>query len=234
MFLEKSVIIEFNGLPATGKTTIANRLSSILKHEKILHQRSYVRRWWEKFGRTVFVDPCCSSLFYLLLRFANQIIPRKSRLTHIGGELYHYRTYRNFLREKKTPSVLIIDQGLIQSIISIAHLDVIEKTDVLARIFEYYKKKNICFIRVDCLVDEHIACERLTTRKKNSARLHNVSHSELYSAMRCQAENFTLVRGLFSHCCPDNPTIVLDETLAPEVNAELIFSKLIEYGVLTK
>ena len=102
MFLEKSVIIEFNGLPATGKTTIANHLSSILKHEKIFHQRSYVRRWWEKFGRTVFVDPCCSFLFYLLLRFANQIIPRKSRLTHIGGELYHYRTYRNFLREKNS------------------------------------------------------------------------------------------------------------------------------------
>lgn len=234
MFLKESVIIEFNGLPATGKTTIANHLTSILDQAGIQYRRSYLRHRWAKNGRTVFIEPTCIPLFHKLLRFARQIKPRHSRLTHIVGEMYHYRNYRDFFRDKRSVSALIIDQGIIQSIISIAHLDRIEQTDSLQQVFEYYKKKNIRFVRVDCLVNEETAYERIIHRPKNSARLYDQPHQGLLSAMKTQADNFRLVRQIFHECCPEEKNIELNTLLPPEENANLIINKLIEYGIIAR
>lgn len=233
LLLEKPVIIEFNGLPATGKSTIANELISILHNRRINCVRSYVKHKWQTNGYTVFLSLKLVKLHLLLNRFAKSIIPRKGRTTHIMGEMYHFRSCYDFLRSKGAPKVLVVDQGLIQSIVSIAHLDKIEEVESLRQVLNYYREKGIAFICINCAVNPQLSCERIHNRQDNTARMHKVSESELLSAMKMQAANIILVRKIFAEELPID-VIEVDTSLTPSENANFILNKLIIDGFVTK
>ena len=232
LFLEKSVIIEFNGLPATGKTTIANALVEKLQQDNIPCIRNFIRFKWQRNGRTVLLSPRLLLLLFRLHRFANGIKPRKNRITHILGEMFHCRSYMDFLRTTKEKKVLVVDQGLIQSIISIANLDKIEDKASLNKIVDFYKKNKIAFISVDCVVDPQLSYERIKDRPDNTARMHRVPRNELLNAMKRQADNFAIVRDCFSQKLSIK-TISIDTESDPIENASIIINRLITDGYIS-
>ena len=229
--LEKSVIIEFNGLPATGKTTIANALAPLLEEDGIQCARHFLKHRWQKNGWTVFLSPKLFRLFFLLKRFADSIQPRRNRLTHIMGEMYHYRSYRDFLHDHKDKRVLLVDQGLIQSIISIAHTDIILDEGTLKKVVSYYSANNIEFICVNCMVDPNLSFERIRNRPDNTARMHQIPHEQLLHAMRMQAVNFDMVRRCFADRL--NAKVVnIDTQLDPSENARRIYNAIKNSGFI--
>lgn len=234
MFLKESVIIEFNGLPATGKTTIAGKLISILAQHDISTRRQYVKHAWQNNGRTVFLCFDCLKLFYKLCPFSLKIRPIRNRLTHIMGEMYYFRTYRDFLRRKQAKEVLVIDQGMIQSIISIAHLDKIGDLDGLNSILDFYSNRHIRFVRIDCKLDEELSCRRIQQRPQTSARMYNLPMSDLLYAMQTQADNFRITRNLFYKFSICDDKIEIDTKKTPIENSEIIFNYLCEKGYISK
>lgn len=233
LLLKKTVIIEFNGLPATGKSTIAKELDSILHDRQISCARSYVKHKWQTNGYTVFLSLKLVKLHLLLNRFAKSITPRRRRTTHIMGEMYHFRSYCDFLRCKEPPKVLVVDQGLIQSIVSIAHLDKIEDLESLKRVLNNYRKKGIEFICINCVANPQLSCERIQNRPDNTARMHNISEKQLLSAMKMQATNMILVRKAFAEELPID-VMEVDTTLNPITNACIILDKLIADGYFSQ
>ena len=230
-FLEKSIIIEFNGLPATGKTTIANALVSLLEEDGIQCTGHYLKHKWQKNGRTVFLSPKLFRLLFLLKRFADSIKPRSYRFTHIMGEIYHYRSYRDFLHDYKDKRVFIVDQGLIQSIISIAHTDKILDEDSLKKVVSYYSANNIEFICVNCKVDPNLSFERIRNRPDNTARMHQIPREQLLHAMRMQADNFDMVRRCFADRL-NLEVVNLDTELDPSENARIIYNSIKDSGFI--
>lgn len=229
--LEKSIIIEFNGLPATGKTTIANTLVPLLEEDGIQCARLFFKHRWQKNGRTVFLSPKLFRLLFLLNRFADSIKPRRNRFTHIMGEMYHYRSYRDFLHDHKDKRVFIVDQGLIQSIISIAHTDRILDEGALKKVVSYYSANNIEFICVNCKVDPGLSFERIRNRPDNTARMHQIPHEQLLYAMRMQADNFDMVR----RCFADKLNLIvvnIDTELDPSENARIIYKAIKNSGFI--
>jgi thymidylate kinase len=229
--LEKSIIIEFNGLPATGKTTIANALVSLLEEDGIQCVRHFLKHKWQKNGRTVFLSPKLFRLFVILKRFADSIKPPRNRFTHIMGEMYHYRSYRDLLHDLKDKRVFIVDQGLIQSIISIAHTDRILDEDSLKKVVSYYCDNNIEFFCVNCKVDPNLSFERIRNRPDNTARMHQIPREQLLDAMKMQAVNFDMVRRFFSDRL--NVKVVnIDTELDPADNARIIYNAIKNSGFI--
>ena len=229
--LEKSIIIEFNGLPATGKTTIANALVSLLEEDGIKCVRHFLKHKWQRNGRTVFLSPKLMRLFVLLKRFAGNIKPRRNRFTHIMGEMYHYRSYCDFLYDHEEKRVFIVDQGLIQSIISIAHTDKILDEGALKKVVSYYSANNIEFFSVNCKVDPNLSFERIRNRPDNTARMHQIPREQLLQAMRMQADNFDMVRRCFADQL--NVKVVNIETeLDPSENARIIYNSIKNSGFI--
>lgn len=231
--LEKSIIIEFNGLPATGKTTIANSLFLLLENNDIHCIKSFVKYKWQTNGYTVFLSLRLIKLYFLLQKFAKRIKPRQNRLTHIIGEMYHFRSYWDFCSNKNDRRVLVVDQGLIQSIVSIGHVDKIEDYDSLKRVLEYYNENKIIFISVNCILDPQLSFDRIKDRPENSARMHKIPREQLLNAMEKQADNFSGVRNCFSDVMSIK-TITVDTTCDPNENARIILNQLLKDGYITQ
>ena len=207
----------------SGKTTIARILQEKLKQAGIPTISRYARHRFLNNVYSIWLSPkYIKSLFtvnHLLKKYA---IPqnRKARLSFS----FFSRMYTHFLQDES--GVLVIDQGLIQSLLSILHIyPVLDDTWLDQLLLQSgICKENILIVNVNC--DPKAVKERIVARHKTSCRIDCLSEDEMDSAIRAQKKSLEIIRERFRTCYPGIRSVEIDSSMSPEENAILLFDNL--------
>lgn len=188
------MIIEFNGLPGTGKTTVAQALKSHLDGQynvwlKYTKEESRLKRYIS------YLFDGSIRLFLLGYRYSKYSgkCYKRSKLKYIGLLIAYYRAYRDFLN-KHNGEVWIVDQGILQALVSIHHDDSIVDSRYLKSIFSFLSQKKIDITIVNCRCDVDISLQRIKSRKTSGGRLDVCDDFERLDILKTQELNFTTVR----------------------------------------
>lgn len=221
------MIIEFNGLPGTGKTTIATHLKKMLD-EAGIHNEFY--------GRI----PCYSKKenFNLALKYGKKfsfeffkfVLCRdwnvtKNRIKIAISVIAYYNFYFRCNKEK-TPQVLLIDQGIIQGLISVAHTDEIKKKKRIDKIIKTIKNLDIRYI--SSIANAEISKERLVHRENGGSRFDKMNEIEREKNLYAQQKNFEIIRSSINEVIDSKYLIEIDTSIEPQQNAKIIFDTIIK------
>jgi predicted kinase len=222
-----SFIIEFNGLPGCGKTTVSRLLADRLRSQGYrvtdigyflegykmsgLRRRFRIIRWGS-IG--------CSLRMYGFLRSMGPV--NKDRLKHAKHFSLHYSAYNKFTEGKTEGAAMVIDQGMVQYIIAAAHLQPIRDLAQLKKLLECVGEKAGSCIFVNCIADENTAGRRIISRGLNQGRFDVMQEEELLRNMRLQTANFESVRKCLSET-KGIKSIDIDMKNSAENNCELLY-----------
>lgn len=216
-------IIEFNGLPGTGKTTIAEALMDQMQEKGKRCIKTLPDKGLIKSILYSLLHPSCLILIYLLNRLQKQNQSFSQKFSSAYLVLHYYQMYMKCERSNSA-DYLIIDQGIIQALISMAHLAEMHASATMGKIARTILS-NVSFLEVDCMINKDIAFERIRNRKSAGSRLESLDDVSLKSAYRVQAGNFRVVRSLFGECSSHN-VISLDTSDNISDNVSIILNRL--------
>lgn len=202
-YVEKPKIIEFNGLPGCGKSTIAKAVTRELSlkgykcytcfFEKDIHKT----HWFQ-----IFHWCSIANLFKaLILLFSQDKI--KDTIPGFLALCRYDLMYESFSKYCSNNEILIIDQGVLQGLLSIAHRGELKKHNICSWLIEKIIGRTPNFSVVNCNVTPDIAYQRIEKRRYTSGRLDRASNSERLDALYMQSKNITVIRQLL----PDIPTL---------------------------
>ena len=219
------MIIEFNGLPGTGKTTVSRALGERLSEKgAVFYKHSAGGSKLIRYARSLFDGSL--SLYRLGAAFSDSVTGGDRDNRKLAFVLVkYYRAYRDFTANATENGFLIIDQGLIQGIISIAHGREITDTAALDRLLVFLKKRGIVFVSVNCLGGVELARDRIVSRGADVGRLDVCDDGERMAVLTVQEKNFRTVRERMEAVL--KPVTVCVDTVTPaEENAAFIESEL--------
>lgn len=232
------MIIEFNGLPGTGKTTVSRALGGSLGYGKqVIYSHSPAGSKLKRYASSLFDGSL--TLYRLGAAFSDSVTDGadKNNRKMAFVLVKYYRAYRDFTAAGERyrirnvhpkaygKKVLIIDQGIIQGIISIAHGREIKDTAALDRLLEFLFKKGIRFTVVNCLGGVGLARERIISRGATVGRLDTCGDEERNAVLAVQEKNFEIVRSRVAAIMKP-VTVSIDTALPAEENARYIESEL--------
>lgn len=219
MINNKPIILEFNGLPGTGKSTIANILRVLLEEEGYTVTRGYYHRVWEKYHYPFLIIPYSFSLYRFICHFSDSIVPYRKR-THQTGVMYYTRAYKK-AKDFCKADFIIIDQGVIQDLSTIAWLDRLQpyNKSLLLKVLNRINKLGVVFHRVDCISNVGLSMERINSRPQKNHYFERLSTDELKDALLIQAHNFDYIRKACSEAFPEQQIIQIDTGIPPKENA---------------
>ena len=216
----KKYVIEFNGLPGTGKTTIANYVESLLKDSGLDISREYYKRQKHKNNRTLLVSAKHLLLITKLFLLSLFICPLRKRVNGIVAFAKYIRMYDDYSK-RDGGSILITDEGIIQAISSIYHRDRIKNKRIINVLLRIINNNGLSIVRIDCTSNVALSSSRIIERGLTGARLDSLGYQERIEALATQSFNFGVIRerasNLLSWDC-----INVDTSLRPEVNAQVI------------
>lgn len=220
----KPIIVEFNGLPGSGKTTITRQLrKELLKDGKsVLLQ--YFKNKWDKNCYSMLFRP---SYWRLIVEMFNY-----SKSFHPNGSLYHslllasfVRMYRGFVKTS-VDGYLILDQAIIQLYISLAHQDELLCTPKLEKLLKLNRLYDLPIVIVNCNVNEVLSNQRIENRRLNGSRVESMSIQERYSTLEIQTRNFNIIRDVVRRLYPDLLYIDIDTSEPLDRSVEIIMSNI--------
>lgn len=218
------LVVEFNGLSGTGKTTTAKELGMILTNHGIKCVINFEKKTLNQSRFANWISPSCWRLRSLLNKYIATFDNSAERYSRNNKFLLFFRQYRDF--HNSGHGVFLKDQGLIQILLSIAYLDIISKTDPIDGIASFLDRE-ISFLRVDCVTDTGITCNRLLQRSHAGSRLQEIAPEKLTEAMRVQAENLEKIRFSFDKLALNNIQVIrIDMRESAEINAKKIFQAI--------
>lgn len=220
----EKMIIEFNGLPGTGKTTVSKFLEEqLLKSGKTVITKHIISESRLKRYISYFVDGTIP-LYFLMNRFVKKSIQPYDRNSKkvMSVVIGYYRIYRDFLKNKDE-SILIIDQGIIQGLVSVVFVNSLIRTHELKKIFEFFRKKRISFFQVDCNISPETSHRRMRTREKSATRLDNYDDDELLQLLKKQSKTFDTIRDVSKQYING---MDIDMECTPEKNVNYIVEQL--------
>lgn len=225
----KKIIIEFNGLPGCGKSTVVDKLLFNLENTTIPYDLPF-----GKFRRMIsaLFDGSVSFLFFssmfiLKCRSSNW----KEKINNLLGAHYYYQMYLHFVNHSSY-KYLVVDQGLLQFISSFAYMDKIESENWLIKLFKICNKgiykSNIAVI--NCDVDIDTSLSRISKRgKPDNSRLdmlYRISPERARVALLTQKTNFEIIRRIAIKADFSAFSINLDMSKTPDENVQTLTHKL--------
>lgn len=218
--MKNTIIIEFNGLPGSGKTTISKELKKILESNGYSVVTNYFRFYWNRFPFKILTIPYSLKLYTLARDYSRSILPMRKR-THLHKIVYWFRMYKQIIKYSSADFALI-DQAFIQDLVSIAWLDAIPHSNKCDAIVKFLKEEEINFIRVDCANNMELSVNRIKERPQIGHLFESIDDVELYGILKIQSHNFDYVRETFSQILKNQYIIKIDTKLSPQLNAQII------------
>jgi hypothetical protein len=224
--MKKPIIVEFNGLPGLGKTTVANSLIEILNH---LGYKTVNRRYRRNLFYTLhhpIPELFNLKLYKLVSDYAKSIKPRKKR-THLHFTNFYAKKYLSILKYSGA-DFGIVDEGLIQFLVAMAFQDRMPESDKAEAIVRKLKALGIKFVRVDCANDVETSVARVLSRPSRGLVFETMQKEELNKTMEAEALNFDYLRTVFSKVYSDQLVINIDTVNTDPIdNAKIIADKLL-------
>lgn len=194
--MESPLIIEFYGLPGSGKTTIVNALQSRLEGMGLTTVTKYFRNIFHRKPQTLLMAPRYWKLIKASLSFSD-LLSKHSYIQRILLMLKFVRMYRHFESDKPA-DCLLVDQGIIQGIVSIAHNEKLTRSDKLENLIGLMHMDTMPLIFVNCNVSNETANERILSRPSNGCRVENMTCEERNRTLLIQSNNFYLIREIIN------------------------------------
>jgi len=205
-YIESNImIIEFNGLPGCGKTTIKTTLMNKINQKiKSIGVSDYsaensgkLKRLFVKLGRILSI--ICPfnlnfSLKCLKLYFKSSSVTEflsKSFYEDLIAVSYIVYLYREYKKNKNR--VLVVDEGIIQVISSAITVKNVKEKYIDDIINDFLAlKKRYMFINYDC--DVNLSFERIKKRNRNSAAIDSLEGESLIGYLNKYKLNLNEIR----------------------------------------
>lgn len=198
--MDTPLIIEFYGLPGSGKTTIVNALQRRLEGMGLTTVIMYYRNILHRKPQTLLAAPS----YWKIIKTASSCAKMLSKHRYMERILLmvrFVRMYRHFSMD--TPAdCLLIDQGIFQGLLSIAHDEVMPRTETLHNLIKLLHLDELRLFLVKCDVSVDTANERIISRQSNGCRVEAMTEAERRNTLIVQTSNITNIRTLINEECP--------------------------------
>lgn len=221
----KTIIIEFNGIPGSGKSTTMYEMKKKLKEIKIKEispQRiiaqdvSYKEILFSKEIREAFI------IFLRILLLVSPLTKERWRFMKLTFR-YWYGVRKLGMEKPRQTEVCILEQGIIQGFVSIAYQGKIRDEEKYCRYIGRLMESLNYVLCINCNVDIETAKKRLKNRKLSGGRLYQIkSDKELEEILLHQKEQFEKIRKI---------SIQNSFDIDMENNAEENAEKIVKYCV---
>lgn len=231
-------MIEFNGLPGSGKTTIThyisknyyeNKLKLInLKNDDIY--KKHIRLKSFRLLKNLLV-PNRIYILIILIGFMHKNHSINVKNIYRGIHIINlYNLYKLINKSNESEDTYyLLDQGIIQEIISILYDKKINKKSFkwLIKLIKFtYSEFSIINSKVS--VEESLI--RIQSRISNTSRLDKLSEEKANKVLRVQYENFKILREIVHSLSVSNLDINTNESLSH--NAKKIINFLLSNKIL--
>lgn len=232
--IDESYLIELNGVPGCGKTTIVNELIEVfrlqgvnimtlkdvyfykekMKYSKILHLL------YALFSIRVLAVNINVIKFLFCFKFNVSRLMDALRLIKLYFQLI--RVYEN----KK--NILLLEEGILQYTASIPYLDSIKDNDSVARLISSMLQPIDKVLIVNCEIDIKESLKRIKERglkapEFKQRRFDALDEKECISALEKNYDNLNKLR----HLCKNKEHISIFMNADSKHNAKIIFEKWI-------
>lgn len=221
----KTIIIEFNGIPGSGKSTTMYEMKKKLKEIKIKEispQRiiaqdvSYKEILFSKEIREAFI------IFLRILLLVSPLTKERWRFMQLTFR-YWCGVRKLGMEKPRQTEVCILEQGIIQGFVSIAYQGKIRDEEKYCRYIGRLMESLNYVLCINCNVDIETAKKRLKNRKLSGGRLYQIkSDKELEEILLHQKEQFEKIRKI---------SIQNSFDIDMENNAEENAEKIVKYCV---
>lgn len=218
-----SIIIEFNGLPGCGKSTVCRALENLLNEKKITTSQRYYRKAHHQHFSSLLFDYHSWIITFIAILYSLTIKPLRVRKLYPFVLASFYRMYRNFRSDNKN-TVLLVDQGVIQAFVSLSFLDDLKINRLCKWLVMFYCSQKVKFVRIDCNSNIESAAHRIKSRLQHGIRFEKMTDDELSKNMLQQCGSFSKIRSLFDKCQSESIKIEMEKD--PNENALIIYSRL--------
>ena len=221
-------IIEFCGLPGCGKTTICERL---IENFKVCSSNTNVycrkdvyffkRRIWDSY-----LISRCTPMFFKFYKILNNFIKEYRK----GNKRYIDRIYRLYVKLYKisihySDSIVILDEGIVQHITSLAHQQKIVNSVSFVRLVDFLFS-NFEITVINCCIDMNETIRRIKKRNNENDRFNLSDVDEIKKILNIKNNNINIILEQFHGIRYD-----LDMNCSVEEIYNELLKLLLNYGV---
>lgn len=219
------VIIEFNGLPGLGKTTVANALiNELLNNGYKVVDRQYRSNRFQT-TRRPFPELFNLNLYRRVVAYSKIIPPLGPKHKYVNWTNYYVWKYKSIIRRSNI-DFAIVDEGIIQFFVSMAQAEKMPESVLVDKVVLKLKSLGISFVRVDCENHVEEACLRVMSRPARGLAFERMSKEELFQSMRNWAYNIDYLRSVFSRIYDNQLVIPIDTKDPVDYNVQMIYKKI--------
>ena len=219
------ISIEFNGLPGCGKSTVAEEINTnLLKegYETVLYSDFLSYRQYNRFEKALRKIKLFNlKEFTDFLRIAHCVNHKFDKL-QLRRVILAERICMSYRRYEDRNAICIIDQGIVQAVLSIIHLNSVKNWNRLLFLLNKILEKHDCIV-VNAVLDSKTAAERIRGRNFNyGSRLNFIDDEiELQNALEQQVRTLDKIRdGIRKN------SITLDMTKSTKINADVVCNSI--------
>lgn len=191
-------IIEFAGLSGCGKSTACNEIiNQITEKKKIFTYRElimllHIRKIYIPLLK---LNPFRQAYNKKLQEYAAIYEDVSVNAVHVLMTIYDTACILDFFYKD---CLAVLEEGFVQTLTSIPHLQAIQNKELLSNVLEEVKKKHEIVV-VDCRADTDTVIKRL--RERNSGDRFNAikDDNKLYEALQNKQSNIDIVESYFDY-----------------------------------
>ena len=221
-------IVEFNGLPGLGKTTVAKLLIEELRKEgyKVIDRKYNKNTLWKILAH--FPKLFSISLYKTVVEYANTIPSKGNKRSHVDWTNRYALKYY-LVNKLRWLDYAIVDEGIIQFLVAMGFQDRMPQTDKAEAIVRKVKDLGIQFIRVDCVNHVEESAKRIISRPSRGLVFEKMNKDELMTTLKTESSNFEYLRRVFSKVYSKQIVIEIDTKENPHKNAMIIREAIVKY-----
>lgn len=220
----KLILLEFNGIPGSGKTTLSNRIITNMKdmnyaiesYHRVIKKptRKNLRHLtWYLFS----IKPSSYKMGYYAVMYllTNKIFNHENWLRVISliilFDLYQKKSLED------NDEVIVVDQGIIQQIISMLYKSELIADKYIKKIIKYTKEKDLGLNIINVDLDIKASFERLNQRKGNVSRIQTLSNEMAILTLNTQQNNLYKIREIINEIDLESIDINTQESIDKNV-----------------